>query len=103
MAPEIAHANAGSNPGENGRRQIGWSLVVGILPRVGTQVGPKRVAQIASCGGVVGGGSLRLHRTRRIIILRQVHPAADFVSAHHRRVERLQQVAHSVRLLHAMV
>jgi len=42
-----------------------------------------------------------LHRygALRVIVLDQIHPAADLVSAHQVGVKRLQQVADGVRLL----
>ncbi len=42
-------------------------------------------------------------RTRRVVVLHQIHPAADFVLPHQRRVERLQQVADGIGLLKAGV
>src|ERR1700676_1994894 len=37
-------------------------------------------------------------RARRIVVLHQIDAAAHLISTHQRRVERLQQVAHRVRL-----
>lgn len=42
-------------------------------------------------------------RTRRVVVLHQIHPAADLVLPHQRRVERLQQFADGARLLGAGV
>jgi hypothetical protein len=46
--------------------------------------------------------SLRL-RTRRVIILDQIHPVAHFEAPHQCRVKRLQEVADGVRLLESGV
>jgi hypothetical protein len=51
-------------------------------------------ASVARVTGSAHAGSSFLH---------QIHPAAHFVPPHQCRVERLQQVAHSVRLLEAGV
>jgi len=42
-------------------------------------------------------------RTRRVVVLHQIHPAADLVLPHQRRVEQLQQVADGIGLLKAGV
>jgi DNA-binding sugar fermentation-stimulating protein len=41
--------------------------------------------------------------TRRIIVLHQIHPAADLISPHQVGDERFQKVADAVRLLKAGV
>ena len=46
--------------------------------------------------------SLRL-RTRRVIILDQIHPVAHFEAPHQCRVKRLQQIADGIRLLESGV
>ena len=55
--------------------------------------------------GVSAEGSWGLHslRTSRIVIFYQIHPAANFIPPHQLGIKRLQQVAHSVRLLEAGV